>query len=57
MNSKTIIWVSVLVFSTIGGYIPVALGLDIFSVWAILGSTLGGIIGIFAGVQISKFVG
>jgi len=34
--------------TTIGGLIPVWLGASYFSLWGILGSTVGGIAGIYA---------
>lgn len=41
--------------STIGGLIPYLLGdNDLLSLWPILGSIVGGIIGIWLGVKISR---
>ena len=52
--NKTIIMFFVLAFGLIGGYLPTLLGEDIFSLWEILGSTVGGFIGIWVGVLASK---
>lgn len=42
----------------IGGYIPVLLGdVELLDGWSILGSTIGGIVGIWLGVVISKRYG
>lgn len=56
MSTKTIVWVSVIVFSIIGGYIPMLFGNSFLSSWSILGNGLGGIFGIWAGVKIGKLI-
>ena len=55
--NKTIIMFFVLVFGLLGGYLPTLFGEDLFSLWGILGSTLGGFFGIWVGVVISKRFG
>lgn len=40
----------------IGGYIPVLFGAGGLSAWSILGSTLGGLFGIYAAVKVSKMM-
>ncbi|MEI6054205.1 MAG: hypothetical protein WCQ49_02425 [Candidatus Saccharibacteria bacterium] len=55
--NKTIILFFVLVFGLIGGYLPTIFGEDIFSLWGILGSTIGGFFGIWLGYLLSKRVG
>ena len=52
--NKTVIYICITIFGGIGGYIPVLLGdSSMFSGWSILGSTLGGIFGIFAAKWLS----
>jgi len=38
----------------IGAYIPVLFGADGFSLWSVLGSTIGGLAGIWVAVKISQ---
>ena len=53
--SKMIIMICLAVFGLIGGFVPLLFGdNDIFSLWGILGSVVGGFIGIWIGVKISK---
>ncbi len=54
MSTKTIVWISVFVFSVIGGYIPVFFGGSFLSSWSILGNGIGGLIGIWVGFKIGK---
>ena len=39
--------------SSVGGYLPVMLGADIFSLWTIVGTLVGGIVGIWVGIKLS----
>jgi len=43
-----------LVLSGIGSYIPVLLGDSIFGGWSILGGLIGGLLGIYCGVFVSR---
>jgi uncharacterized membrane protein YfcA len=53
--NKGVIMLMMGVGSTIGGIIPYLLGdNDLLSLWPILGSIVGGIIGIWLGVKISR---
>jgi len=54
---KALIWIGVIVGSTIGGYIPVLLGSSLFSVASILGNGLGGVLGIIAGYKLGEYWG
>ncbi len=45
------------IFSWIGGAIPVMLGYSMFSLISVLATTLGGIFGIWLGLQIAKAQG
>lgn len=48
----------VIVFSSIGSYVPILLGAgEIFSGWSILGGVIGGIFGIWLAVWMSKRYG
>lgn len=54
MNKATIM-LMMGVGSTVGGLVPYLLGdQDLVSVWPIIGSIIGGVIGIWLGVKISK---
>ncbi len=39
---------------TLGGYLPIMLGASGLSGWSLLGSFVGGLLGIFAGYKISN---
>lgn len=54
MNQRSLIWFGVIVGSAIGGYIPALWGDSLFSFSSILLSTVGGIIGIWAGYKLSE---
>jgi hypothetical protein len=50
---KLIMYSFITIGGLIGGYIPLLFGVDGFSVWAIIGSTIGGIVGIWVAYKIS----
>ncbi len=52
--NKTVLYLFISIGGAVGGYVPVLLGADAFSPWAILGSTIGGIVGIFAAKRVSE---
>ena len=52
--NKTVIMFFTIIFSLIGGYLPVLFGDSFFGIWGILGGFVGGIFGIWVGVVISK---
>lgn len=54
MDKKVILLVSG-VGGVVGGYIPTLLGASGFSGWSILGAFVGGIFGIWVGVQLSDY--
>lgn len=56
MNPKTLVWLGVFVGGAIGGYIPTIFGASMFSITSILGSTIGGILGIWAGFKLSQMI-
>lgn len=52
---KQLILIFATVFSIAGAYVPVLFGdTDMLSGWSILGGLIGGIFGIWVGVQVSK---
>jgi len=53
MNSKKIIMLLMGVGSILGGYIPTLLGADSFSMVSLIGSIIGGVVGIWIGVKIT----
>jgi hypothetical protein len=48
--SKKVVWVGVLIGSSLGGYVPTLFGASGLSLWALLGSTIGGVAGVWAGI-------
>ena len=56
MSTKTIVWICVIIFGIIGGYIPLLFGNSLLSSWAIFGNGIGGLFGIWAGLKIGKIV-
>lgn len=55
MPSKGLVSAGILIGSILGGYLPVLFGVDPFSYLSILGSGIGGILGLFLAVKISNF--
>lgn len=55
--SKTLVWIGVLVGSSLGGYLPSLFGVEMFSLWGLLGSTVGGIAGVFGGIKLGDKLG
>ena len=53
---KMLIYGSVFVFSTIGGFIPTLWHAGFFSVSGIIGTIIGTIIGIWAAVKLKDYV-
>jgi hypothetical protein len=54
---QKMIWLGVFVGSTAGGYVPCLFGADIFSLWGVAGSVIGGLAGIFAGYKLGRSLG
>jgi hypothetical protein len=50
---RSIIGLSVLVCSTVGGYVPVLWGSSSFSVTSLLFGAVGGVVGVWLGVRLS----
>jgi hypothetical protein len=53
MESKSFIWLGLFIGSTLGGFIPMLWGGDLFSFSSIILSGLGGIVGIYIFFKIS----
>lgn len=53
MSAKIIISLSVLICSTIGGYVPVLFGSQMLSMSSLIGNGIGGIIGLIIGYKLS----
>ncbi len=54
MSPKSWIWAGLLIFSTIGGYIPTLFGASLLSGWSIVGNTVGGLVGIWIGYKLGN---
>ena len=57
MNTKSLIWIGVFVGGTVGGALPLLWGADVTSMSAILLSTVGGLVGIWAGWKLGEMIG
>jgi uncharacterized membrane protein YeaQ/YmgE (transglycosylase-associated protein family) len=55
MDTRHLIWIGVLVGSFVGGWIPTLWGAPAFSMSGIVGSTIGGLVGIYLGYKISSW--
>jgi uncharacterized membrane protein YeaQ/YmgE (transglycosylase-associated protein family) len=47
MDSKTMVMIGLTIGSLVGGYIPTFFGAGVFSFASLIGSTVGGIVGIY----------
>ncbi len=54
MSSKSLVMLGMIVGSTIGGFVPIFFGVDIFSFWSIIGNIIGGLIGIYLAFKIAN---
>ena len=54
MSDKTFITVCMFVGSAIGGYIPSFFGVGVFSLWSILASGIGGVLGVWIGFSLTR---
>lgn len=55
MSPKSFIWVGMTVGGFIGGYVPSLWGADAFSMSGLLGTTIGGLLGIWLGFRLSEW--
>jgi hypothetical protein len=51
---KTVMYLFITIGGVIGVYLPVLFGADGFSVWSVIGSTVGGLTGIWLAYKISS---
>jgi hypothetical protein len=54
MNSKSTMWIFMLIGSSVGGLIPTLWGASYFSISSVLFTALGGIIGIWLNFKITN---
>lgn len=54
MSDKKLIWIGATVGSTLGGLLPGLWHASIFSMWGLLLSTVGGLLGIWVGWKLSR---
>jgi hypothetical protein len=54
MTDKKMIWIGIVVGSTLGGMIPSLWHASMFSLWGLFFSTLGGLAGIWLGWKLSR---
>lgn len=55
MSQKTLIYISIAIFGIIGGWIGSVIDNgSIFGMWGIIGSTLGGLLGIWIGFKLGS---
>jgi len=54
MTTKKLIWIGIVVGSTLGGMVPNLWHASMFSMWGLLFSTIGGLVGIWAGWKIGQ---
>lgn len=55
--NKLLIGIGMFVGSTVGSYVPLLWGGSVFSFISILFSVIGGLLGIWLGYQVSKYLG
>ena len=56
MSAKTLIWIGVFVGSTAGSFIPTLWGDNAFSFSSVIGSTIGGLLGVWGGYKLSHIL-
>lgn len=54
MSSQKIIWIAVFIGSSVGSYLPVLWGGSFLSFSSVLGSGIGGLVGLFVGIKIGS---
>lgn len=47
MPSKSLVILLMSIGSVVGGYAPTLIGVDVFSLWSLVGSFFGGVLGIY----------
>ena len=54
MSRKSMIMLGMIIGSFVGGYMPTLLGADAFSMTSLLGSVVGGILGIWLAYMLTR---
>jgi hypothetical protein len=54
MSTKTLIWIGLTIGSTAGSYIASLFDPNIFSMWGVIASAIGGLIGIWLGYKMGN---
>jgi hypothetical protein len=54
MSARRLIWIGAIVGSTIGGLVPALWKASMLSMWGLILSTVGGVVGIWAGWKLSQ---
>jgi predicted MFS family arabinose efflux permease len=54
MNQKTLIWLGLFVGSAIGGWIPSLWGENFLSMFSVLLTAIGGLVGVWAGFKLGQ---
>lgn len=54
MSAKTLVFWGMIIGSTIGGAVPELFGAGIFSYWSLLGSGIGGVLGVIIGYKLAN---
>jgi len=54
MREKKLIWIGAAMGSTLGGLLPGMWHASMFSMWGLLFSTIGGLVGIWAGWKVGR---
>ena len=57
MSMKSLMYMGAFVGSTIGGFVPSLLGVSWLSVWGLVASGVGGILGVWAGYKVAARYG
>lgn len=54
MSTRAWVFLLTIIGSIIGGYIPVILGASAFSIWGVLISGIGAVVGLFIGLKLGN---
>lgn len=55
MSPRLLVFLGMIIGSTIGGYVPTLFGAGLISYTSVLFSGIGGILGVLVGYKLSKF--
>lgn len=55
MSLRAAVFLGAIVGSIVGGYVPALFGASLLSGWSIFGSMIGGLLGIFMAIKLSRF--